>query len=183
MPTCNICERNAFIPGMNERMSRNGLPPLCAYCRSLERHRVGREILATIRYPNRFSHLDLLQFSADRVAEPSWFNSVERSLYGKENSIDIQDIRRADESYGFVICSHVIEHVPDHRKAVKELTRILAPAGLMFLAYPAPIRVMKTRDWGYPDPKQHEHYRVLGRDFEAEYPDIIPNTRVIAIEG
>ena len=38
---------------------------------------------------------------------------------------DINDMPFADESFDFVICSHVIEHVPNDRQAMKEIFRVL----------------------------------------------------------
>lgn len=43
---------------------------------------------------------------------------------------DIQDMWQiGDNTYDFWICSHVLEHVRDDRKALKELYRILKPGG------------------------------------------------------
>jgi ubiquinone/menaquinone biosynthesis C-methylase UbiE len=34
-----------------------------------------------------------------------------------------------DDTFDFFVCSHVLEHIPDHRTAVAELFRILRPGG------------------------------------------------------
>jgi hypothetical protein len=65
-----------------------------------------------------------LQFAPDRSILPEWFASFEGSSYGGENSIDVQDIRRSDGAYDLVSLSHVLEFVPDDRKAFSELVRI-----------------------------------------------------------
>jgi SAM-dependent methyltransferase len=43
--------------------------------------------------------------------------------------VDITMLPFADASYGFFICSHVLEHVINDDKAIKELYRILKPGG------------------------------------------------------
>ena len=42
---------------------------------------------------------------------------------------DIQDIPFEDECFDIVICNHVLEHVPDDRKAMVEIQRILKNGG------------------------------------------------------
>jgi hypothetical protein len=69
----------------------------------------------------------------------------------------------------------------DPRRAVRELGRVLSKDGLLYLAYPAPIFRLKTLDWGYPEPTQHGHYRLFGRDFEAEYQTLLPDAYTIVV--
>jgi SAM-dependent methyltransferase len=180
---CSICGGTEYIPGPNDRMSVNGLPPSCAKCGALERHRIGRKIVETIREPERFRKLNLLQLSRDRTVAQGWFLSAEVSIYGGTNSIDIQDIDRPDGCYGFVMCSHILEHVPDPRRAVRELGRVLNADGLMFLSYPMPNLRATTDDWGFPKPELHGHYRHFGRDFETEYETLLPRAYVVAVQG
>jgi SAM-dependent methyltransferase len=42
----------------------------------------------------------------------------------------------ADDQYDFFICSHVLEHVDDDKKALRELYRILKPGGQGILMVP-----------------------------------------------
>lgn len=178
---CNICGGTQFIPAPNNRLSWQGLPPVCAGCRSLERHRIGYKVVNGIRVRERFLELDLLQLSNDRVVARGWFASAEISMYGGANSIDIQNIDRPDGRYGFIVCSHILEHVADPQQAVRELGRVLSNDGLLYLAYPAPIMRPTTMDWGFPDPAQHGHYRVFGRDFQEQYKELLPDAYTIAV--
>jgi SAM-dependent methyltransferase len=183
MPMCEICGGREFRPGPKGRMGRNGEPPRCVGCKSLERHRIARRILADLNRDDDFRGYRAIQFSVDPTLDRRWFAHVERSKYGGSNSMDLQDIPRPDGAYDFVMCSHVIEHVLDHRRAISELVRILSRRGIMLLAYPTPITRAVTEDWGYPDPDKHYHYRVLGRDFEGEYRTLVPDSSVFAVTG
>jgi len=49
---------------------------------------------------------------------------------------DLTSAPFADGSFDLVICSHVLEHVPDDRKAMAEILRILAPGGRALLLVP-----------------------------------------------
>jgi SAM-dependent methyltransferase len=178
---CNICGHTEFVPGPYNRMGQNGMPPRCGKCRSVERHRIGRKVVTAVRERERFRKLDLLQLSNDPVVARGWFASTEMSIYGGANSIDIQNIDRPDGGYGFIVCSHILEHVPDPRRAMRELGRVLRPEGILYLAYPDPCRREATIDWGFPDPTQHGHYRIFGRDFEAEFHDLLPGFYTISV--
>jgi SAM-dependent methyltransferase len=180
---CNICGSVEFVPGPNNRLSASGILPRCARCHSVERHRIGRKVVTAIRDRERFRRLDLLQLSDDPVVARGWFATVETSVYGGVNSIDIQNIERPDARYGFIVCSHILEHVPHPRRALRELTRVLRPDGLLFLAYPNPWQLAVTIDWGFPEPAQHGHYRLFGRDFEAEYRTLLPDFYAVAVDG
>lgn len=104
-------------------MARSGGPPRCADCGSLERHRALRACLN--RVPREFlSWRHAIHFAPDRSLDPAWFRSYEGSVYGRENSIDLQDIDRPDGSYDFISLSSVLEFVPDDRRAFAELVRI-----------------------------------------------------------
>jgi SAM-dependent methyltransferase len=50
--------------------------------------------------------------------------------------VDLQNIDLPDESFDAVLTAHVLEHVPDYRKALGEVFRILRPGGRVFLNVP-----------------------------------------------
>src|SRR5262245_32026727 len=49
---------------------------------------------------------------------------------------DITDLPWAANSFDLVICNHVLEHVPDDRRAMSELYRVTRPKGLAILQVP-----------------------------------------------
>ncbi len=42
----------------------------------------------------------------------------------------------ADDSFDKIVCSEVLEHIPNHRQALKEITRILKPGGTLAVSVP-----------------------------------------------
>lgn len=87
--------------------------------------------------------------------------------------MDLTDLRFEDASFDAVFCHHVLEHVPDDRKAMREMLRVTKPGGIaLLLSYLDPkldrtdedptLRdpVERTRRFGQPD-----HVRVYGRDY------------------
>src|SRR5262245_34402495 len=73
MPICNICGHDRFVPGPFGRLSRGGLAPRCARCRSLERHRAARQAIDRIREPDLLAELSLIRFSDDPIVDDNWF--------------------------------------------------------------------------------------------------------------
>jgi len=179
-PRCNICGGQKFARGPNDRLSPSGKHPRCKRCHSYERHRVFRQIFLGLG-PNRLRTLRCLQFSQDPTVDRRWFHSHELSVFNRSNSLDLQRIDRSDGSYDVIVCNHVLEHVPDYRAALRELSRILSARGFLFLSFPDPFHVACTTDWGYSDPKLHGHYRHFGRDVEDVFRKEMPDCHVVAV--
>lgn len=73
-------------------------------------------------------------------------------LYRKDVTyvLDIQDMYQIqDGSYDYIICSHVLEHVQDDRKAMRELYRIMKEDGFCLFLVPVGLDVEHTdEEWG-----------------------------------
>ena len=50
--------------------------------------------------------------------------------------MDITDIHFPDESFDVIYCSHVLEHVPDDKRAMREFFRVLKSDGWAILLVP-----------------------------------------------
>ena len=91
--------------------------------------------------------------------------------------VDMCDIKYGDNSFDVIYNSHVLEHVADDIKAMKELYRCVKPSsegGYVVLMVPLDIRLEKTiEDEKYNTPSlrlkyygQEDHVRKYGRDFK-----------------
>lgn len=86
---------------------------------------------------------------------------------------DICALPFENESFDTIICNHVLEHIQDDTKAMKELYRILKPDGMAILQIPQDLdREITFEDDSITDPKerakifgQYDHLRIYGRDF------------------
>ena len=63
-----------------------------------------------------------------------------------QDHIDLTNIAYPDESADIFICSHILEHIPDDRKAMRELRRILHPDGFGLMLVPLVIGVDETTE-------------------------------------
>lgn len=155
-----------------------GQPILCPWCKSLPRHRL--LCLYLQNYTTLFrDRLTLLYFAPDALerklkSSPN-LTYISTDLGSPEAMIhmDITDIPFSNHSFDFIICSHVLEHVPDDNKAMNELYRILKPGGRAILMVPIELdRATTLEDPSIVDRKarerlfgQHDHVRRYGRDF------------------
>ncbi len=85
--------------------------------------------------------------------------------------LDVTNIQYDDASFDSIVCSHVLEHVPDDRKAMRELARVLKPNGWALFMIPMKLE-LTYEDISITDPDERnrlfghpEHVRRYGRDF------------------
>ena len=50
--------------------------------------------------------------------------------------LDLTSLELPDGQFDWVLCSHVLEHVPDDRQALREIARVLRPGGRLILQVP-----------------------------------------------
>ena len=86
---------------------------------------------------------------------------------------DICDLPFKNNSFDFIICNHVLEHIPDDTKAMQELYRVLAPLGTAIVQVPYDAkRAITYEDDTITDQSertrifgQYDHLRVYGMDY------------------
>lgn len=112
---------------------------LCPYCKSLPRHRILMNYFD--EHPEIIKNKSILYFAYEKSAR-RWMNRNNIScttadLYKKADlKLDIQDTKLQDESWDIVIANHVLEHVPDYKKALYEMQRIMKKDGIFIVSFP-----------------------------------------------
>ena len=148
---------------------------ICPMCGSLPRHRI------LVSWMN--DHVEIirekriLHFAQERSIrmwmDRNGIKSITADLYSPADlKLNIEDTGLEDDSYDLIICNHVLEHVSDYKKALRELHRIIRPAGKVIISFP----VDQTFSSVYEDPGittekdrilnfgQNDHLRVFGMD-------------------
>lgn len=166
-----------FLPYGYESIRENALAPGTL---SLERHRLfwlylknetsffSSENLRVLHFApeqaflKRFRKLKHLQYTTTDLNSPI-----------ADVKADICNLPFEDNAYDFIICNHVLEHIPDDTKAMKELYRVLAPGGTAIIQIPYD----KNRDATFEDNSitdrderarifgQYDHVRIYGMDY------------------
>ena len=161
--------------GNFRRMSRrqiSGWGGICPRCRSHPRHRAIALLLARGDLPGR----RVLHFAPEPLFDPVFARlPVERTtadLHAPADlRLDISDMDLPDRSFDLILCSHVLEHVPDDRAAMRELRRVLGDGGLALVLVPYRAAVTTYEDPSITSPLdrmvafgQQDHVRIYGLD-------------------
>ena len=165
-----------FLPYGYENQRENVLSPSTL---SLERHRL---LWLYLQRETGFfrDKLQVLHFAPEQ-AFYSRFRKLKNLDYTTTDlnspladvKADICNLPFKDNSYDFILCNHVLEHIPDDTKAMQELYRVLKPGGTAILQIPQDL----SRDTTFEDNTitsqkerarifgQYDHVRVYGRDY------------------
>lgn len=87
--------------------------------------------------------------------------------------MDIANIKQSNDTYDVIICNHVLEHIQDDMKAMRELYRVLKKGGFAILQVPISYLVEETiEDPTIISPEgrkeafgQEDHVRIYGKDY------------------
>lgn len=149
----------------------NEIEYICPCCGASDRDRLLIAMLKKLRLNQDYCEEALLQVAPAKAIE-HWINGNCPSLQYHSTDLymdhvtftsDIQDMSMIeDESYDYVICSHVLEHVRDDRKAMRELQRILKKDGFGLLLVPIALDMKEIdEEWGL---SEAENWRRFGQN-------------------
>jgi SAM-dependent methyltransferase len=158
---------------------------MCPSCGSLERHRLLwlylKERTGLLRDRLTVLHVapeECLQRGLRKLRGLDYL-SVDLSSSQAMERMDIAEIQKPSDSFDFILCNHVLEHVPDDRRALLELWRVLRPGGLAILQSP----IDAARAVTLEDPHvttaadrlrlygQEDHVRIYGLDYRRRLED------------
>jgi len=178
---CPVCEQGAiaFLP--------SGSPPrphvLCPFCGSRERARMTWLYLEEqnlLRPGLRILHVAPEACLRDRLKALPQATYVAGDKHETGYSyppgtidLDVTALTFPDDHFDLILCSHVLEHVPNDRLAMSELLRVLKPGGTAILMVPIAMHNAETQeDPAVTEPKerirlygQFDHVRLYGRDY------------------
>ena len=173
------CRRRKFLPYGYVEQRDNAL---CPNCLSLERHRLLWLYLE--RETDLLTACPRLLHAAPEVAlmrklkelykdSPQQYVTADLESPLADMHFDIQQIPLADGEFDVVICNHIMEHVEDDLRAMRELYRVMRRGGWGVILSPVELdrattfeddsitdEAERTRIFG-----QYDHRRVYGRDY------------------
>jgi len=173
---CPVCEKHSalFAPfGFDAREDAQ-----CLRCGALERDRFAwlyfrRKTNLFDGKQKRMLHIapePALEFRLRKALDKGYLNA---DLFSKRVMVkmDVTGIYYPDDHFDVIFCSHVLEHVKDDEKAIRELSRVLNPTGWAVLMVPVKAEVT-FEDASVIDPEerkrvfgQEDHVRIYGKDF------------------
>ncbi|WP_205513167.1 class I SAM-dependent methyltransferase [Longitalea arenae] len=165
--TCNNCGKqyDAFAPRYPSAADKNALEQFevvagygenvyCPWCMCTSRERLmiaifstkipvaGKRILHLSPEPFlfRFLHKQASVISTDLV--PGFYKQIDPHI----QYADATQLPFPTHSFDMVIGNHIMEHIPDDRRAMQEVYRVLKPGGIAVLQAPFSERIPITRE-------------------------------------
>lgn len=156
---------------------------LCPQCGTLPRHRLMwmylMEHTRLLKDPMRVLHIAPERFFFKLLKDHPKVDYLAGDKFAPgyaypEGTIDLDvtSLALPDDSFDVVICSHVLEHVPDDVQGMREILRVLKPGGFAIIQVPLDRSMAVTdEDITITDPEerqrrfgQHDHFRLYGLD-------------------
>jgi SAM-dependent methyltransferase len=166
----------SFLPYGYGVQRQNALSPSTL---SLERHRL---LWLYLKNETRFftDKIKVLHFAPEQAFYKRFkrlqnldYTTTDLNSPLADVKADICDLPFNDNTFDFILCNHVLEHIPDDTKALQELFRVLKPEGIGIFQIPQDLsREITFEDDTITDKKerakifgQYDHVRVYGRDY------------------
>ena len=165
-----------FLPYGYQNLRQNAL---CPGTLSLERHRLLWLYLdrktSFLTDSIRVLHVAPEQVFYKKFKSFSHWDYTTTDLHSPLADVkaDICSLPFEDNSYDLILCNHVLEHIPNDLKAMRELYRVLKPRGTAILQVP----LEEDRENTFEDDSitdqqertrifgQYDHVRVYGQDY------------------
>ncbi|MBU6149164.1 MAG: methyltransferase domain-containing protein [Verrucomicrobia bacterium] len=173
---CPLCEKSAsrfLSAGVNRRPNAK-----CPFCGALERQRL---IWLFIKMKTKIGEKPpekTLHIAPEKMLEKKLRTLINKTYLSADLldpstdiRMDITNIQYPDNFFDLIICNHVLEHIEDDQRAIREMKRVLTKKGLAILT--VPISGART----YEDKQiqsqcdrlrafgQEDHVRIYGSDF------------------
>jgi len=165
-----------FLSYGYNKLRKNALSPSTL---SLERHRLLWLYLKneTVLFEKK---IKLLHFAPEQAFYKRFkklrniqYDTIDINSPLAKIKADICDLPIKENTYDFILCNHVLEHVLDDNKAMSELYRVLKKGGTGIFQVPIDMKREKTfQDDSITDKLernkifgQYDHVRIYGKDY------------------
>lgn len=192
-PICGYKSKDWYLIGCNVEVYQkwqiigDGLRKAgCYKCHSTDKERLLFLYLQEFFKQNIINDLKILHFAPERgvyefLSKLPGVEYITADLYpagyqyfAKEiKTMDILNIPLADNFADLIICSHILEYIPDDISAMKELYRVLKPGAHAVLQVPiSPVLEKTIEDFSITGAEerivafgQSDHVRIYGQDY------------------
>lgn len=165
-----------LLPYGYETQRANALSPSTF---SLERHRLLWLYLTNktdfFEKQRKVLHIAPEQCFLKRFKKMENLDYVSADLYSPlvDVKADICELPFEDATFDLILCNHVLEHIPNDKKAMQELYRVLKKGGKGIFQVPQDLNRKETyEDFSIKTPEerrkhfgQYDHVRVYGTDY------------------
>ena len=159
----------------------------CPSCGALERHRLQFLVIGDVLRNINSQKKRMLHVAPEKFFIPLFsrrfpeYETADLLLKSVDHTVDLTNLPFKDGSYDIVFASHVLEHIRDDKKAIREVRRVLRPGGIAIL--PVPVVCSYTIDYPEPNPNEAGHVRAPGPDYFERYREFFARVEVFTSEA
>jgi SAM-dependent methyltransferase len=193
-PNCNsslrkfiFCGTESLVAKEKQIIGAGRRKKKCPVCHSVERDRlVFIYVKDFLHLFNKEEKINILHIAPEDCLFPVFYKKINHQTYicgdkfeegySYDNQVIYMDITHfdwEDNYFDLIICNHVLEHIPDDKKAMRELYRVLKPGGKAILQIPVSMVLTETyEDFSIKNPADREyifgqrnHCRIYGQDY------------------
>jgi SAM-dependent methyltransferase len=116
----------------------------CPFCYSNDRERHLFMFFDKLNLWDKMKNATILHFAPEvcltkKIEKYAPLKYIKADLFPSNNEIEkieATEIPYKDSTFDFLIFNHILEHIPDYMKALKEIYRVLKPNGIAILQTP-----------------------------------------------
>jgi SAM-dependent methyltransferase len=111
----------------------------CPHCGALERHRLQYLTIRNVLQGRDTSKMKMLHFAPELCFRPIFptqfgeYETADLNMTDVDYKVDMRELPFDDISCDFILASTVLDYIPDDKKALKEIHRVLKPNGIAML--------------------------------------------------
>jgi SAM-dependent methyltransferase len=176
-PVCGLLAEKFRDGGTGDKKRKNAK---CPKCGSLERHRLLWIHMVNSVWPalpagkKDFLHVAPEPFFVEILKGRPDVNYLSGDLMMSKSmlKLDLTDIPFWEAQLDLILCSHILEQIPDDRVAMREMYRVLRPRGILLVMVPTYAEAT-YEDFSITSPEerrrhfgQEDHVRKYGWDIQ-----------------
>lgn len=171
-------EDNAFMFPMFMLETSNLYNNYCPHCRANDRDRLYAIYIANkLKELKGDQQVNLVDF-APQTSLSAFLKSQQQIIYRSadlysplvDDKVDLTDMKiYNDNRFDIFICSHILEHIKDDKKAMRELYRILKPGGWGIAMVPIMLSLEETYEKNEPLSEDDRWKHYMQNDHERLY--------------
>jgi SAM-dependent methyltransferase len=169
----DMLEKHEYVHSIFCAETMNRKAYSCPHCYASDRDRLygvylNEKFLNIVKHGRKYTFLDIAPAKslAEFVKKHDFiqYRSIDLYMEGVDDKVDVTDMNiYRDNSFDIILCSHVLEHIEDDRKAISELYRILKPSGFAIIM--VPILLSIHEDFENPSYKtEAERWKYFGQN-------------------
>jgi|RifCSP13_1_1023834.scaffolds.fasta_scaffold07393_5 SAM-dependent methyltransferase len=116
---------------------------------------------------------------------PDWVNADVEPIPGAIRA-DVHSLPLRDSTFDYVLASHLLEHIPDVKRAITELARVLRPGGTLEIRVPDYRHENAFTDLEHVHfftPRSLEYFAEGSEKYRHRYPVLFTRVRVEEVRG